>query len=67
MEISHLPNAKEFVEFVEKYEKKHAALDMTYLKTVRDFKKLKLNGDGQLDIKSILQPYLLKWGRMEEY
>jgi hypothetical protein len=46
MEISHLPNAKEFVEFVEKYEKKHAALDMTYLKAVRDFKKLKLNGDG---------------------
>jgi hypothetical protein len=64
MKISHLPNAKEFVEFVEKYEKKHVALDMTYLKALRDFKKLKPNGDGQPDIKSILQPYLLKWGRM---
>jgi hypothetical protein len=38
MEISHLPNAKEFVELVEKYEKKHTALDMTYLKAVRDLK-----------------------------
>ena len=63
-EFIGFPNAEEFVEFVNQYEKKYKVLDMTYFKAVKDIRNIKLDELTHFHVVSILRPYLLKWGRM---
>ena len=60
-----VPEAEEFSELVNLYEKTYSNLDSTYMKALQDFETKELSRFSENDTESILYPYLLKWGNMK--
>ena len=59
-----VPDQRDFSRLVEQYENEHEDLDCIYLAALEDFKNTEVSTFGGHEVKSILHPYLLKWGRM---
>jgi hypothetical protein len=62
--IAAVPDPREFAELVKQYENKYKGLDQIYLAAIEDLKKTELCCLDDYDVFSILEPFLLKWGRM---
>jgi hypothetical protein len=57
------PSSEEFTRLVQQYENKYKGLEQIYLSAVKDCQNVNDNFSKH-EVETILQPFLLKWGRM---
>lgn len=59
-----VPDPEDFCELVEMYEKRYEKLDDIYVEALQRLENKKLCNFDDYDIKCIIYPYLLRWGKM---